>query len=99
MRIDRRFAALLMCAVLILSLFSSLGFIFHEAGHECIGDGCAVCENMAMLRTLLRDLCALGLLLAAAFFIRFRIALGHGPCVRREGFFLTPVRCRVRMNN
>jgi len=44
----KRLGALLLCVGLILVLFVSSAYIAHEAGHDCCGEDCPVCQMIAM---------------------------------------------------
>ncbi len=54
-RIDRKRAGALLLAVgMALVLFVSSAFLLHEAGHDCCGEGCPVCQLIAVQASLLR---------------------------------------------
>ncbi len=51
----KRLASVLALLVALIILFSVL-FIALEAGHDCCGDGCAICAQIRACENLLRNL-------------------------------------------
>ncbi len=64
---SKRLLALLLCLGMLLVLSASSAFLVHESGHDCCGDGCAVCESIAHTKALLQSFLLLGMLLAARY--------------------------------
>ena len=63
---QKRIAAALIAAAMLLVLLGAALFLIEEAGHDCIGEGCPVCLQMGICRDTLRALlrrCALWFLL------------------------------------
>ncbi len=54
MRHQKRIGAGFLCVVFVLSMLVSSAFIIHEAGHDCTGEDCPICQAMAMNGQLLR---------------------------------------------
>lgn len=44
---NKKSVSRLLCVVLAFMLLFSVAFIVTEAGHSCVGDGCAVCRQLA----------------------------------------------------
>ena len=51
-----RIAALLLAAAVLTVMLCSAFYLALEAGHDCIGDGCAICCQIAVCRNVLRKL-------------------------------------------
>ena len=49
----KRIGALLLCVGMVLVLFVSSAYIAHEAGHDCCGEDCPVCQMIAVNADLL----------------------------------------------
>ena len=95
----KRVGALLLCIGMILILSVSAAFILHEADHDCTGEDCPICRNIAVRIRLLRTaalavaaLAAFGLLLAALT-----------ACARWDRYVVfcpaTLVRWKIRLND
>ena len=65
---QKRIAAALIAAAMLLVLPGAALFLIEEAGHDCIGEGCPICFQMGVCQNVLKGftlvLCAL--VLAAA---------------------------------
>ena len=94
----RRQVALWVCLGYIAFLLMASAFIALEAGHDCAGEDCAVCLQVARMHALLSYGLLLGIPLAAAFVL---LLSGAVRSVRTAGpvFSLSPVSLKVRMNN
>lgn len=66
----KRIGALLLCVGLILILSVSTAFVIHEADHDCAGEDCPICRNIAINIRLLRTIGLAALILTAFFFLR-----------------------------
>lgn len=64
----RALAGIIAVAVLIVMLFS-IAYIVHEADHDCIGDGCSICNQIGVCISALKTLSygVIAAALAAAF--------------------------------
>lgn len=51
-----RIAALLLAAAVLTVMLCSAFYLALEAGHDCIGDGCAICCQIAVCRNVLKKL-------------------------------------------
>ena len=95
----RRMGTLMLCIGLVLVLFVSSACLAHEAGHDCIGEGCEICAHIAAVTELLHSLMLLGLVLltlwALQALLRTRCALHARAAVPSP----TPIRWKVRLNN
>ena len=99
MQNKKRLFALLMCVGLVLTLFVSSTYIVSNAGHDCIGHGCDVCEHIAEARALLQSFALLGLLVALLFMadlLRRHFSVADGIRLPAQG---TLVGWKVRLNN
>ena len=94
----RKQAALWVCLGYIAFLLMASAFIALEAGHDCAGEDCAVCLQVARMHALLSHGSLLGMAFAAAFVL---LLSGAVRSVRTAGpvFSLSPVSLKVRMNN
>lgn len=98
-RLERkRGLSALVCALLVLSMASSLVFIVRAAGHDCIGDGCLTCLR---IDACLRVLRLLGEGAVASLLGLAMIRLLHGAAVRRAGLprHITPVTLKVKLTD
>ena len=99
MRISRRTVAFILCTSLLLALCLSSACALHAAGHDCCGEGCAVCLFIAQNSEALRLLAAAILLLLALM----RVLSGN--LVRRNLQAALPhshatlVALRIRLND
>ncbi len=98
MRNHRRLFALVLCGLLLAALLSSYAFMGITANHRCEHAHCEICEQIAMLKLSLRGVLILSAL-AFAFWVADR---NLSRAFRSEAvvpFSLTPVACKVRLNN
>ena len=95
----KRIAAWMLCIGLILVLSVSIAFIAHEAGHDCSGEDCPICQTIAIH---VRILCALGLGVLALlpfFSLPFRQSDRYRQNQYARLFTGTPVSWKVRLND
>ncbi len=93
----RRVTALLLCIGLVFALAVSSAFIAHEAGHDCTGNDCPICQMIAVNVNLLRTIGLAVLLLLALFaLLRGRFAHRHGHDLPAAGT-LCPGRQRPQV--
>ncbi len=95
----RRAAALLLCIGLIFVLAVSSAFIAHEAGHDCSGHDCPICQMIAVSVNLLRTLGLAALMLLALFASlqgRFTHRDQQRLCLPASG---TLVSWKIRLND
>ena len=99
MQKSRRALAWVFCCAFVLTLFTSSVFILHEAHHDCTGEDCPVCRQVALAASVLRCL-GLALLWALAFLLPHRVlcVFGGGRRIRCASP-ITLVTCKVRLNN
>ena len=71
----KRRTALLLCAGMVLVLFLSSAFIACEAGHECVGEACKICECVAQTKALLQSFTLLGAVVLALLLLPAVIAV------------------------
>lgn len=50
-----RITALLLAAAILTVMLCSAFYLALEAGHDCIGDGCAICCQIAVCRNVLKN--------------------------------------------
>lgn len=63
---QKRTFALLLAVALILFLLSSSAFIVIHADHDCIGEGCEICEMLCVCVERLRQLAVAVILIVLA---------------------------------
>lgn len=95
---NRRLAAMLFAALVLLAAAASLCFMACEADHDCIGETCPVCAVIALCRNTLKAL-GLGLLYAAAAFACVRLAAALRPVCRALTCRETPITLKVKLLN
>ncbi len=95
----KRILALVFCVGMLFVLFASSAYIAHEADHDCVGEECKICENIAQLEALVKTFSLMGVILLVLFallaFFRAlraedRLCAYHAP---------TLVSWKVRLNN
>ncbi len=95
----KRVSALLLCIGLVLVLSVSAAFLIHEADHDCSGEDCPICRNIAVNIRLLR---AAGLAIPVLTVLLLLTAADtvFGPRRRRASFCPeTLVRWKIRLND
>lgn len=99
MRHLKRMGAGFLCVVFVLAMLVSSAFIIHEAGPDCIGEDCPICQAIAMNNQLLRLIGAAILMLASLQGIlctKHAWADNLGFSVPASG---TLVSWKIRLNN
>jgi hypothetical protein len=95
----KRIGALLLCIGLVLVLSVSAAFIIHEADHDCTGEDCPVCRNIAVNIRLLRTIGLAALILP----LLFLLPAAHAAYRRqdRDASFCpgTLVSWKIRLND
>ena len=96
---NRRLGACVLCAFLVLALLFSSALTVHAADHDCTGEHCPVCHQLAANADVLRLLGFAALLLAA--FVMLAWAAADRLSVSAAPFALhgTLVRMKVRLND
>ena len=95
---QKRFAAALIAAAMLLVMLGAALFLIEEAGHRCIGESCPVCFQAGICRSSLKGLslalCTLFLAAAA------RCALyGRISCCANLLPSFTLVTFKVKLSN
>ncbi len=52
----RKSLAIFLSIVLIAFFVCSISFIAHEAGHDCVGEDCPICEEITVLEKAIEEL-------------------------------------------
>lgn len=93
----RLFAAALALAVVIVMLFSVL-FVAAEAEHDCAGEDCAICVQLAMCENALRVSALTAVLAALAAAVPGVLSL---LCTHTPGMVssVTPVSLKVKLSD
>lgn len=63
----KRLAAVILSALVLFALVTSLFVIIHEADHDCIGENCPVCAVIAVCQNTLKTLGSIPGAVALAF--------------------------------
>ncbi len=95
----KRITALLLCIGLVFALAVSSTYIAREAGHDCSGEDCPICQMIAVNVNLLRTIGLAVLILLALFaMLRGRFAHWEQPqlCLPASG---TLVSWKIRLND
>ncbi len=90
--------ALFLCLALITVMILSAALVIHHSGHECIGPGCRVCDQLRHVGLLFRQfsLLAACFLAVAALFPRSFLSLREAATRVRVA---SPVGLKVRLNH
>lgn len=95
----KRITAMMLCIGLVLALAVSSAYIAHEAGHNCSGEDCPVCQMIAINVNLLRTI-GLAVLLLLALFAPLGGRIAHRE---RQRLYLpasgTLVSWKIRLND
>ncbi len=95
----KRIYALLLCAGLVLVLSVSAAFIIQEADHDCTGEDCPICRNIAINIRLLRTI-GLAALLLPALFLQPAVHAEHDRQDHHHAFLpRTLVSWKIRLND
>ena len=94
----KRALALLLAVAVIFVLFSSSALIVLHADHDCIGEGCEICELLCVCAECLRQLAVavIVIALAMATFILFHNCVADAAFPRTS---CTLVTLRVKLSN
>ncbi len=79
---NRKRLALLTAAMVLFVVLASIFFVAGEAGHDCVGRGCTVCEQLSACEKTLESLGFAAC--AAAFAVVLTYFPGAGTPVSRE---------------
>ncbi len=94
----KRFAAAVLAAAALLVVLSSCLFIVGHADHDCTGEDCPVCEQIAVCIQSLNTAAAAAAAAALAVILPFRIREG-----RKAAALLcavdSPVSLKVKLSN
>ena len=93
-KIAAGFLAVVLLAVVLISSW----YIAEEAGHDCTGENCPVCETIRQCETVLRHV-GLGVLLAVSVVIPTVLHSLSGSLRAYELPQRTPVSLKVRLND
>lgn len=95
----KKLCALFLCIGFVLVLFVSSAFILHEAGHDCTGEDCPVCQLIAVNLSLLR-LSGLAVLLLLVIAALLKLFHSHAEATQIcFPFSETLVSWKVRLND
>lgn len=83
MKAKNRFLALTLVIALGLTMLFSVCYIASNSGHDCVGEGCPVCERISLCESALKLLICVG----AAIFV---CAAQNGVFARLEKASLRP---------
>ncbi len=97
----RRLIAMIICAIMALSMVVSSAYFAYEAArpHRCPGENCPVCRFIAQIGRLRRDL---ALILRTFSLICLALLMCHGQAARPAACLpalFTPVGRKIRLNN
>ena len=95
----KRRTALLLCAGMVLVLFLSSAFIACEAGHECVGEACKICECVAQTKALLQSFTLLGAVVLALLLLPAVITTKRREYAARGLTVPTLISLKIRLNN
>ena len=90
--------AVLLAALVLLAIFTSLFFLLHESEHDCAGEDCPICAAIAVCRQILKQLTKLFVAVAVcSVFIKGVLFVLSGFC----RFFgkITPISLNVKLLN
>lgn len=98
MKINKRICAALFVAATVFVVVCSALFVIHGIGHDCIGEGCAVCNSFNILRKLQSMLLLASVLTVCAHADRSMQAMCPGTS-RCMYSWNTPIELKVKLLN
>ncbi len=93
-----RIMAIALTILFVLFIAVSLSLIVIEAGHDCTGDDCPICEHICALTQSLR-IAASFLLIAIAFLAAVNTAGKASIYLKTEYKTVTPVALKIKLSN
>ena len=95
----KRLRAFMFCIGMALVLFVSSAYIVYEAEHDCLGEGCDICEHIAESIALLNGFTLLFVMWFSRLAVRFRF--NADAIVPERAVCLSPtlVGWKVRLDN
>lgn len=96
---QKRLIALLMCVGMLLILFVSSAYIVHEAGHDCTGEDCPICEFIAQVERVQRGFGMVLLALLLMFLVLTICNFHRGGNRESLPASDTLVSWKIRLNN
>ena len=99
MKQQKRFIAWIMCIGMILVLFVSSAYIAHETVHDCVGEHCEICENIAQMEALLQSFVLLGVVMTLLFTLLTFLRVLRAEEEMRASLSPTLVGWKVRLNH
>ena len=94
----RRVMAVILTAVVLCAVISSLFAVIHEAHHDCTGENCRICAMIAVCRGTLRSI-ADALVASACVFACLCFALSVIYFSRAAADNKTPISLKVKLLN
>lgn len=94
----RKIAAALFIVTVLFFMLGSVLFIAAQADHDCVGEGCTICNQISICRTTLKNLsiAVSAAVFAAAFTdIPYRGSFARTDCAQSD----TPVSLKVKLTN
>ena len=95
---QKRMLAMAMAAAILFIVLASAFFIAAEANHDCVGDGCEICCQINVCRTVLKGLAlaviAAVLVVVAGYAFGFGVADKYVFCPR-----FTLVSLKVKLSD
>ncbi len=92
----KRIIATVLAVVFALAVALSLVFIAAEADHDCSGEGCPVCELLALCRGVLRGVLAAAFVCLAAALRTAALSRSARSALRAA---VTPASLKVKLLN
>lgn len=99
MNCKKRIGAFLLCVVFVLIMLVSSVYTIHEAGHDCSGEDCPICQMIAVNSQLLRLIGAAVLLLVSLMGILRTGLVLHDTHKHSVPVLGTLVNRKIRLNN
>ena len=94
----RRFAAIVIAALVIVAVMTSLFVVAHEADHDCVGEDCHVCAVIAVCQTILKTLRD-ALIVAATVLVCIAITAPIVCLFRIRSSHSTPISLKDKLLN
>ena len=94
----KRFAAVIMCIMLVLSIFTAYFYIVSRAHHECTGQDCPICHEIQLCIQMLNTACGAVVIAAVTLLTVFKTSLMRA-CMGLNDRRATLVSLKVKLSD
>lgn len=95
---QKRFLSIMLVALLAFAVLFSVAYVAEETDHDCIGAGCAVCQQISVCENLIKTVAGAALAagaMAAVCFCVCKVMLARAECTRSS----TLISLKVKLSD